>query len=146
MPERGTGRIGSDQSAYFEKVIDESPNVSWTFLFMHKPVWKREVNGNLSRIETALKERQYTLFNGHLHDYSYTNQNDHDYIMLATTSGGQNPKSKTSFDHITLVSMTSDGPVIANLRMDGILDKTAKIPLNGEQFCFQASECVEDEK
>jgi hypothetical protein len=112
---------------------------------MHKPVWKREGVGNLSRIEAALKNRNYTLFNGHLHDYSYTKQNDRDYIMLATTSGGQNPKSKNSFDHITLVSMSNEGPVIANLRMDGILDKTAKIPLNGEQFCFQASECVEIE-
>ena len=145
MPERATGRVSNEQSAYFEKAIADNPNVSWTFLFMHKPVWKKDGNDNLSRIEVALKDKNYTLFNGHLHDYSYTNQNDHDYIMLATTSGGQNPKSETSFDHITLVSMTSEGPVIANLRMDGILDKTAKIPLNGEQFCFQASECARSE-
>lgn len=146
MQERATGQVGEEQSAYFEKVLAENPNVRWTFLFMHKPVWKREGDGNLARIEAALKNRNYTLFNGHLHDYSYTNQNDQDYIMLATTGGGQNAKSESSFDHITLVSMTDDGPVIANLRMDGILDKTAKIPLNGDQQCFQASECVEEGK
>jgi hypothetical protein len=108
---------------------------------MHKPVWKKEGDGNLSRIEKALANRQYTLFNGHLHDYSYTSKNDRDYIMLATTSGGQNPESKTAFDHITLVSLTAEGPMIANLRLEGILDKTAKIPLNGDQYCFQASAC-----
>lgn len=63
--------------------------------------------------------------------------------MVATTGGGQDAKSDMAFDHVTLVSFNEDGPSIANLRMDGILDKKAKIPLDGEQFCFQASRCKE---
>jgi len=143
MPERGTGEISDEQSSYFEKVIDDHPNVRWTFVLMHKPVWMREGKGNLSRIETALGSRKYTVLNGHLHKYSYTERNNHDYIMVATTGGGQDAKSDMAFDHITLVSFNEDGPSIANLRMDGILDKKAKIPLNGEKFCFQASKCKE---
>lgn len=141
MLERGTGEISDEQSAYFEKVITDNPTVRWTFVLMHKPVWMREGTGNLSRIETALDSRNYTVVNGHLHKYSYTERNNHDYIMVATTGGGQDAKSDMAFDNITLVSFNEDGPSIANLRMDGILDKKAKIPLDGEKFCFQASKC-----
>ncbi len=143
MPERATGEISDNQSSYFEKVIADHPNVRWTFLLMHKPVWKREAEGNLSRLEKALDKRKYTVINGHFHDYSYTLHNERDYIMVATTSGGQNPLSETAFDHVTLITMDNDGPVIANLRMDGILDKYAHIPLNGDTLCFQASKCRE---
>lgn len=141
MPERTTGEIGADQSAYFEKVIAENPNVRWTFLVMHKPVWKREGNGNLSGIETALGNRNYTVINGHLHDYSYTQRNERDYIMVATTSGGQNALSQNAFDHIMWITIDRSGPSIANLRLDGILNKEGKIPLGGDSLCFQASRC-----
>jgi len=143
MPERGTGEISDEQSAYFEKVIADHPEVRWTFVLMHKPVWLREEKGNLSRVENALGARNYTVINGHLHKYSYTERNHRDYIMVATTGGGQDAKSDRAFDHLTLVSFNEDGPSIANLRMDGILDKKAKIPLDGERFCFQASKCNE---
>ncbi len=141
MPERGTGEISDAQSAYFEKVIADHPNVRWTFVLMHKPVWLREGKGNLSRVENALGTRSYTVLNGHLHKYSYTERNNRDYIMVATTGGGQDAKSDMAFDHVTLVSFNDDGPSIANLRMDGILDKKANIPMRGDTLCFQASKC-----
>jgi 3',5'-cyclic AMP phosphodiesterase CpdA len=146
MKERATGEISDTQSEYFEKVIAENPNVRWTFLFLHKPVWQREEPGNLSRIEKALTGKKYTVMNGHFHEYAYTERNGQDYIMLGTTGGGQNPKKENAFDHITLVSMNAEGPSWANLRLDGILDKTAKIPLHGDTLCFQASKCVPDKK
>ncbi len=143
MPERATGEIGAEQSAYFEKVIADHPEVRWTFLFMHKPVWKREAEGNLSRLEQALGTRPYTVINGHFHDYAHTVRNDRDYIMVATTSGGQSAVSESAFDHLMLVAFADGAPVIANLRLDGILDKTGKIPLGGDSLCFQASRCRE---
>lgn len=146
MQERVSGEISDAQSAYFEKVIKENPDVRWTFVLMHKPVWKREGEKNLSRIEKALGEKNFTVINGHFHDYSYTQQNNHDYIMLGTTGGGQNAKSENSFDHITLVMVDESGPSLANLKLEGILDKSAKIPLNGEKYCFQASKCQKPEK
>jgi hypothetical protein len=141
MPERVSGEISAEQSAYFEKVIAENPQVKWTFVLMHKPVWKREGDGNLSRIETALANRNYTVINGHFHEYSYTSRNNHDYIMLGTTGGGQKKENVNAFDHISLVSFNEDGPSLANLKLEGILDKTAKIPLGGDSLCFQASKC-----
>jgi hypothetical protein len=141
MPERVTGEVSDAQSAYFEKVIEQNPNVRWTFLFMHKPVWQREGTGNLERIETALSKRNYTLFNGHFHKYEYTERNGKDYIMMATTGGGQDKTSKNAFDHITLVTIAEDQPSIINVRLDGMLDKTGKIPMGGDTTCFQASAC-----
>lgn len=141
MPERKSGEIGDAQSAYFEKVISENPNVKWTFILMHKPVWQREGTRNLSRIEKALSAKQFTVINGHFHDYSYTQKGARDYIMLGTTSGGQNDKSENSFDHIMLVNVDEEGPSFANLKLEGILDKTGKIPLEGSKYCFQASKC-----
>ena len=61
--------------------------------------------------------------------------------MLATTGGGQDADLETAFDHVTLVTMDSEGPSIANLRLDGILDKTSVIPAEGGELCFQASRC-----
>ncbi|MEQ8425953.1 MAG: metallophosphoesterase [Cyclobacteriaceae bacterium] len=143
LPERVTGKIEEEQNAYFEKVIADHPNVKWTFVLMHKPVWQREGEGNLSRIEAALGSRDYTVINGHFHSYSYTQRNERDYIMLGTTGGSQNANDPNSFDHITLVSFDKNGPALANIRMDGLLDKTGRIPLDGEKYCYQASECKE---
>lgn len=142
LPERKTGKIEEEQSTYFENVIADHPQVRWTFVLMHKPVWQREGARNLSRIESALGSRNFTVVNGHLHSYSHTIRNGHDYIMLGTTGGGQSASDANSFDHFTFVSFGTDGrPSIANVRMDGLLDKTGKIPGDGEKYCYQASAC-----
>lgn len=141
MPERVTGNIGAEQTLFFKEVIAKHPEVSWTVLFMHKPIWKREGEGSLDGIERALSGKTYTVFNGHFHSYSNTTKNEKDHIILGTTGGHQNEKDLNSFDHFTLVTMTKEGPSIANLRLDGILNKYGKIPLNGDSVCFQASKC-----
>lgn len=141
LPERKTGKLEEKQIAYFEKVIADNLDVRWTFVLMHKPVWQREGEGSLSKIEAALGSRNFTVVNGHVHSYSHTVRKEHDYIMLGTTGGSQNSLDTNSFDHITLVSFTLDGPSIATIRMDGLLDKTGKIPLDGDKYCYQASTC-----
>ncbi|MGE0771326.1 MAG: metallophosphoesterase [Cyclobacteriaceae bacterium] len=143
MPERVSGMVGEAQSAYFEKVIQDHPDVRWTFVLMHKPVWQREAENNLSRIESALSGKNYTVINGHFHSYSHTTRNDRDYIILGTTSGGQNPQDPMAFDHITYITMDREGPSFISLRLDGMLDKTGHIPLNGDSLCYQAARCVQ---
>jgi hypothetical protein len=141
MPETETGEIGRNQSEYFRKIIADNPHVRWTMLFMHKPVWQREDEPDFAAIESALSDRPYTVFNGHFHIYSHTLKNGRDYIMLGTTGGEQTPDSDMSFDHVTLVTMSGDGPSIAHLRLDGVLDKTGHVPAGGDSLCFQASKC-----
>lgn len=142
MPERQTGNIGPEQSEYMLSALVEHPDVSWTMLFMHKPVWLEGSDPDFVAIETALSARPYTVFNGHFHTMSHTLRNGRDYLMLGTTGGSQNPNSQMAFDHVSLVTVGEDGPSIAHLRLDGILDKTGTVP-GGAQLCFQASACSE---
>jgi hypothetical protein len=44
-------------------------------------------------------------------------------------------------DHVTLVTVDDAGVDISNLLLSGILDKTGKIPLNGEELCFEKAVC-----
>lgn len=141
MPERIFGDIEKEQSDYLIDVIKAHPEVHWTMIFMHKPVWLKEKEPEFLAIEEALSDRPYTLFNGHLHRYSHQTRKERDYIMLGTTGGAQHPKNEMSFDHLTLVTVDKGQPSIVNLRMDGILDKTGRIPLGGESLCFQFSKC-----
>jgi hypothetical protein len=141
MPERVTGNIGPEQSAYFTRVLAEHPEVRWTMLFMHKPVWRDGGDPEFVAIEDALENRPYTLFNGHLHTFSRTVRRDRDYVTLGTTGGSQNPTDPMAFDHVTLVTVTDEGPSIAHLRLDGILDADGTVPAGGGALCFQASVC-----
>lgn len=131
------GEIGPDQSAYVEKVLADNPDVRWTFILFHKPVYQRTDDQGLARIEKALQGRKYTVLNGHLHRYSYAERNGRDYIMLGTTGGERGfDGSPGAIDHFMWVTMTPDGPSIANLRLDGVLDKKAEIPAGGANLCL----------
>lgn len=142
-PERQTGGIGADQAAYFERAIAEHPDVRWTMVFMHKPIWRADAPTGFDAIEAALADRSYSVFAGHFHRFSHEIRNGHAYTQLATTGGSQNPPSESAFDHVTLVRMTTDGPSVAHLRMDGILDETGHIPADGDSVCFQTLKCGE---
>ena len=41
-----------------------------------------------------------------------------------------------------LVTVSEAGVDIANLLMDGILDKTGHIPLDGDDVCFELATCA----
>ena len=92
-------------------------------------------------VERALTDRPYTVFNGHVHAYEYLERHGRDYIRLATTGGEHFPDLPMSIDHVTLVTVDDEGVDIANLRMSGILDKTGRIPLNGDDVCFEVATC-----
>lgn len=140
-PESSAGNITAEQSEYFQQVIADNPDVRWTFLFMHKAAWEREGEENFAAIESALADRRYTVFHGHLHAYRYLERHGRDYIRLATTGGGQRSGFGRSMDHVTLVTVDDSGVDIANVLMSGILDKTGHIPLDGDDFCFEAAAC-----
>ncbi len=109
---------------------------------MHKPAWLKEGERNFLALEEALSARDYTVFNGHNHDYVYRTRNGRDYIQLATTGGVQLAGKQKAVDHVTLVTVSGGGVDIANLELAGIFDKTGRIPLNGEALCFEA--CVNE--
>ena len=46
-------------------------------------------------------------------------------------------------DHVTLVTVDSDGVDIATLEMSGMLDKTGHIPLTGDDVCYESAKCAD---
>ena len=137
LEERKSGRIGTEQASFFRQVIEQHPEVRWTFVLMHKPAWERPDEENFSGIENALGPRPYTVFYGHVHSYLHEQRNGQDYIRLGTTGGSHAPDNPMAIDHVSLVTVSDDGVDIANLRMSGIFDKTGKIPLNGDEICLE---------
>lgn len=112
-----------EQINYFKQVIRDNPDVRWTLLFMHHPVWLyKEFNGFIE-IEEALQDRPYTVYAGHFHRYMQAVRKEKNYYVLATTGGGSQllgPKFG-QFDHITWITMTEDGPTMVNLKLDGFV-------------------------
>lgn len=128
MPERRIGGISDEQTSYFKKVLQEHPEVRWTFVLMHKPLWMREDEKGLVILEESLIDRPYTVINGHFHSMSHRKRQERDYIILGTTGGSQNKTDSMAFDHVTLVRMDKE-PVITHLKMAGILDETGSVPV-----------------
>lgn len=137
LPERIAGNIDKEQSEYFQKAIKDNPKVKHTFIFIHKPAWKKKNEKYFKQIEASLSNRPYTVFNGHVQAYNYEKRFERDYIQLATTGGEQFPTMGRSMDHITMVTVDNSSVSIANVLLEGILDKTGNIPLDGNNLNFE---------
>jgi hypothetical protein len=127
VPNSKPYRIDEEQQKWAAEVLEKHKDARWTFIFLHKPVWKygNDAENGWGAIEKALGERGYTVFAGHEHEYERTVRNNRDYIMLATTGGASKLRGRDygEFDHITWVTMKDGGPVIANVLLDGIEGK-----------------------
>lgn len=124
--------IGREQQEWARRVLDEHQDVRWTFVIMHKPTWTYPdadlVETGWQAIEDALGSRKYTVFAGHKHTYAKYTRKGREYYMLATTGGGSDLSgfANGKFDHFVWVTMKDDGPVIANLLLDGVQDKNVR--------------------
>ena len=115
--------ISDEQAQYVTTALAENPDVRWTFIFMHHPIWGYANNASFLNIEKALEGRQYTVFAGHTHHYFHRERNKNNYFVLATTGGGSQLRGPRfgEYDHITWITMSENGPVMANLKLDGII-------------------------
>jgi 3',5'-cyclic AMP phosphodiesterase CpdA len=130
------GTIGPQQRDWVQKVLAENRNVRWTIVALHRPIWNStnvEKNGWLE-VEKLLTGRPYTVFAGHVHRYQKFIRNGMCYYQLATTGGGSKLRGIRygEFDHIVWVTMKRDGPVLANILLDGIYPEDLKKPITDE--------------
>jgi hypothetical protein len=119
------------------ETLGKHPDVRWTLVFMHQPLWIYE-EGDLrtarknvgearacgfSPIQKVLASRPYTVFAGHFHEYTKFQRLGRNYYMLGTTGGDSALRGPGfgEFNHAVWVTMTPQGPVMANLTLDGIL-------------------------
>ena len=118
--------------------LRKNQKVRWTIVFMHQPLWLMEEgilirkNGNKElrrtdtgwpRVSKELKKRRHTVYAGHVHHYGKYPRNKTSFYTLGTTGGGSKLRGKAfgEFDHTTWVTMTDQGPIMANLLIDGIM-------------------------
>jgi hypothetical protein len=114
----------AEQMAFLERTLAENRDVRWTFVLVHQPLWDSpQPHADWTKAEALLADRPHTVFAGHFHRYAQHLRGGRQYITLATTGGGTRLRGTPwgEFDHVAQVAMTRDGPVIANLRLDGIL-------------------------
>jgi 3',5'-cyclic AMP phosphodiesterase CpdA len=123
-PRKAAGKFGAEQLAYVQRVLAENRQARWTLVFLHKPVWTYAGVGQTGwlDIERLLAGRRYTVFAGHKHRYERFVRQGQRYYMLATTGGGSKLRGapQGEFDHLVWVTMKRDGPVLANLMLEGI--------------------------
>lgn len=112
-----------EQLAFAERVLADNADARWTVVLIHQPLWDApRVHPDWEKIEGWLGVRPYTVFAGHIHAYTRHVRRDQRYLTLATTGGRSRLRGPVygEFDHVAMVSMTEEGPVIANLMLDGI--------------------------
>lgn len=111
------------QTDFVLKALRDNEKARWTFVLMHHPIWTYKTDGRFEEIESALKGRRYTVIAGHEHHYHHAERNGSNYYILSTTGAGSSLRGNYfgEFDHISWVTMSENGPVMANLRLDGIL-------------------------
>ena len=121
----GRGTIDDEQFEYIQKTLSENQGVKWTMVFIHQPLWVQEDTKRWKDVEKLLEDRNHNVFAGHYHRYWKSQRNNGKYIALATTGGGSRLRGKAygEFDHVVWVTMTEDGPILANLFLDGIWDE-----------------------
>lgn len=116
------GTISDEQYGYIEKTLADNPDVKWTLVFMHQPLWTLEDTKRWPDVEKLLATRKHTVFTGHYHSYTKYERNNGKYFVLATTGGGSSLRGPQmgEFDHVTWITMTEQGPIMANLQLEGI--------------------------
>ena len=120
--------LSEEQITFVADGLAEHPDVRWTLVFMHEPLWDYERDTGFRRVEELLQGQPYTVFAGHYHTYTKHVRNDRNYFVLATTGGGSSLRGPMfgEFDHVVWVTMTDRGPRIANLMLEGIWDENVR--------------------
>lgn len=121
--DRAGGGLGAEQIAWARKILADRADVRWTLVFLHRPLWLYPDQAGYEQIGAALTGRPYTVFSGHLHNYLKAVRSDRNHYVLATSGGGSKGRGVEygEFDHVTWVTMKPDGPVVVNLKLDGII-------------------------
>ncbi len=115
----------SEQLEFVRSVLAQHADARWTIVLLHQPLWDApEIDPDWLEVETMLGNRPYTVFAGHFHQYNLVRRNDRKFITLATTGGGSSLRGSAfgEFDQVAWVTMREDGPVIANVEIDGVHD------------------------
>ncbi|MCL7977347.1 MAG: hypothetical protein M8863_08570, partial [marine benthic group bacterium] len=119
--------FGDEQVAWVSGILEQNADVRWTFLFLHEPAWENP-SQSFTAIQDLLKDREHTFFAGHLHYYDYDEIDGYEHITMGPAGASFHHDGPGNVDHLTWVTMTGDGPEIANIALKGIFDRKGLDP------------------
>ena len=119
--------FGADQMAFVKDTLAKHPDVRWTFLFLHEPAWEKP-SESFKAIQQLLKDRKHTFFAGHLHYYDYDNINGVEHITMGPVGASFHQEGPGNVDHVMWVTMTENGPQMANIALKGLYDRKGLDP------------------
>ncbi|WP_404422646.1 metallophosphoesterase [Nibricoccus sp. IMCC34717] len=122
--DKSEGGLGAEQIAFARDVLKRHASAPWTLVFFHRPLWLYEDKGGYEQIEEVLAGRRYAVFTGHHHHYLKAVRHGMPHYTLATCGGGTALRGAEfgEFDAFTWVTMTPDGPRVANLSLEGVIE------------------------
>lgn len=116
--------ITDEQYEWALKTLEAHSDARWTFLFVHMPIdWTSD---KWLAFERKINKINYTLFCGDWHNHVKAVRHGKNYYMLGTCGGGfdkgvvRDDLRYGIMDSVTWVTVTDNGPVIANLQLSGI--------------------------
>jgi hypothetical protein len=115
------------QIAFLKDALAQNDDVRWTFLFLHEPAWENP-SKSFKEIQRLLQNRSHTFFAGHLHYYDYDEIDGREYITMGPAGASFHYDGPGNVDHIAWVTMTDDGPQIANIALKGLFDRKGLDP------------------
>lgn len=115
------------QMAFIEKALADNSDVRWTFLFLHEPAWENS-SDSFKVIQELVKDRDHTFIAGHLHYYDYDEIDGREHITMGPAGASFHQDGPGNVDHIMWVTMTEDGPEIANIALKGLFDRKGLDP------------------
>ncbi len=142
--EKNTG-ISQEQIDYVRGVLAKHTDVRWTLVFQHKPLWNDDGAQGWKEMAALFEGRKATFFAGHTHNYLSQEKGGISFITLATTGAGSRLRGVAygEFDQIAWVTVSDEGPRVANLLLDGILDKDIRTPEQARRLAlFSADQAI----
>ena len=104
--------------------MERHADARWHFIFMHKPLdWTSD---RWLAFERRINRFDYSVFAGDWHNHCTAVRHGKKYYLVGTAGGGFDCNVKRDdlrygiMDSITWVTMTTNGPVVANLALSGI--------------------------
>jgi 3',5'-cyclic AMP phosphodiesterase CpdA len=119
--------LTAEQFAWIKDTLADNADVRWTFLLLHEPAWERP-SESFKAVQQLLKGRNHTFLAGHLHYYDYDNIDGHEHITMGPAGASFHHDGPGNVDHIMWVTMTEDGPEIANIALKGVFDRKGLDP------------------
>jgi len=117
----------ADQLGFVKDTLAKNSDVRWTFLFVHEPAWENP-SESFKAIQGMLKGRNHTFLGGHLHYYDYDLIDGYEHITMGPAGASFHHDGPGNVDHIMWVTMTEDGPEIANIALKGVFDRKGLDP------------------